>query len=154
MTGIVAFDIWISNSDRHDENLVADDIAAPRALRVIDHDQALMGGGTPFVGIQRLIRGAAQLGLTNDTGGMRNDFIREMTTSDHFNKWINRIKDTPNWFVDECVREAAQYGLSRREATACRGFLKRRRDMLDELIMDNRHSFPGIADWKISERLF
>ncbi|MGH7136016.1 MAG: hypothetical protein ACREHD_09765, partial [Pirellulales bacterium] len=39
-TGVLLFDIWIANEDRHDANLLVDKVGAPGEMMVFDHDQA------------------------------------------------------------------------------------------------------------------
>ena len=150
LSGVTLFDIFIANGDRHDENLVVDDVLKPKALRVFDHDQSLFGGATGQPrGIERLEHCKTLLGLDNDTGGMRNDFIGEITESKHFNKWLNRIGDIPEWFIKDAVDSTRPYGTTKEEAQACKEFLIDRRKQLGRIVMDNKHYFLSIHEMKI-----
>lgn len=82
--GILVFDIFIANRDRHDENLLADNADRPKAMHVFDHDQALLGGSPayPFSGIERLEKTVDRLGITGSsiTGGHPHVFLPLITT--------------------------------------------------------------------------
>jgi len=150
LSGITLFDILIANGDRHDENLVVDDVLKPKAIRVFDHDQAIFGGATGKPrGMERLADCKDRLGLDSDTGGLRNDFISEITESKHFKRWIGRIADMPDWFIKDAVNSAKPYGLSNEYAKACKEFLIDRRDRLPQILMDNKHYFINIQEMKI-----
>ncbi len=41
--GVLVFDVFIANSDRHDENIVVNDDLTPTELYLYDHDVALLG---------------------------------------------------------------------------------------------------------------
>ena len=76
-SGVMLFDILIANEDRHDENLVIDNVIKPSFMRVFDHDQALFGGGGNLAGTNRLTQLHDRLGVSGGviTGGNRPLFI-------------------------------------------------------------------------------
>ncbi len=149
-TGVVLFDIFIVNSDRHDENLAVDNVAKPTAMRVFDHDQALLGGGDPaMVGIERLNKLTNRLGVTAGavSRGNRHCLLVHVDTDKYFEPWIARIDAIPDWFLSDVCSEARACGLTKPEATAVREFLVSRRNGLREIIKANRDSFTGIVNW-------
>jgi hypothetical protein len=52
-SGLLAFDILIANSDRHDENLVVNNDIHPTEMAIYDHDVALFGS-EKGAGLERL----------------------------------------------------------------------------------------------------
>lgn len=149
-TGIVLFDILIANSDRHDENLVVDNMANPTAIRVFDHDQALFGGNSIAVaGIERLKLLTNRLGITAGTVSRGNPhcLLSEVDTDEHFEGWIHRIDAIPDWLISDVCSEARGLGLSKEESTEAKIFLVSRRNTFREIIKLNHKSFTGIANW-------
>lgn len=155
-TGITLFDILIANSDRHDENLVVDQVMDPKAMRVFDHDQALFGGGLPLKGLERLNQLTSRLGISNGgvTGGNRHCLIDHIATTEHFGKWLTRIDSLPDWFVDDVFARAGDYGLSADERTAGRNFIKTRRNSLRDIIQAHSGEFTAVTEWPSDGRLF
>lgn len=153
-SGVVVFDIFVMNADRHDENIAVDNPTRPTAFRLFDHDQSLLGGAThKALGVSRLVANRDMLGISEPTGGMRNDFIDEMTDSRSMSPWIMRIKDLKDWMIDNCVDAGARYGLSNEESTALKDFLKVRRDRLTDIIMGGAVFFSGIETLQVDGRL-
>lgn len=149
-TGVVLFDIFIVNSDRHDENLAVDNVARPTAMRVFDHDQALLGGGDPTIaGVERLNKLTNRLGVTAGpvSRGNPHCLLDEVDTDKHFEGWIRRIEAIPEWFLSEVCSEARACGLSKTEATAVSDFLVSRRNGFREILNSNKTLFTGIVNW-------
>jgi hypothetical protein len=157
-TGVVLFDIFIANEDRHDKNLVVDNQAKPKAMRIWDHDHALLGGGGKLRGSQRLQKLASRLGCTAGTktgkGSNRHCLIDAIETVEHFGDWIARISAVPDWFIDDVCRSAKPYGLTAAEARNVAKFLKQRRNGFPELLNEHQREFSGIKEWKKPGGLF
>lgn len=154
MTAVVVFDVFIANADRHDKNIAVDDPLKPKLFKVFDHDQALLGGLTyKPSGVARLDDVANKIGLTYQTGGLRNDFIDEMTSSEYMLKWTKRIKDIPDWMIQNCVDAGSCYGLTEQESQSVAEFLKTRRHKLADLILADREQFPRIAEMRIGDKI-
>jgi len=149
-TGILLYDILIANNDRHDENLVTDNVSAPRQILVFDHDQALFGGGGPVRGRERLetLQGRLGIGVAGGvTGGTGHCLLPYVTTAEHFGFWVDRIRGIPRWlFVDACGR-AAETGIGKRDAARAAKFLYYRSRHLEDMITSERNSFTSITTW-------
>lgn len=149
-TGVTLFDILIANPDRHDRNLVADNVKKPSRLIVFDHDQALLGGGNPQLrGVQRLRKLTNSLGITAGqiSGGVPHCLISEIDTHKHFDHWFNRIDAIPNWVFPEVCTEARKHGLSKSESSELSQFLITRRNSFRALIENHKTSFVAIKEW-------
>jgi hypothetical protein len=151
-TGIIVFDMLIANCDRHEENLVCDDIERPTSMRVFDHDQSLLaGGGTPR-GIERL----EELGRHHHNGidgspvtsGLRHCLLDELPTARYFPKWIARVQSIPCWLIESACQELRDLKFLENEvAKAVEGFVKIRREIIGRIVRENHDLFPRIKDW-------
>lgn len=151
--GVLAFDILIANEDRHDRNLVVDQVMQPRQMHVFDHDQALFGGCL-VRGKERLIELRDRLGITGGTitGGNRHVFIDLIKSYASLKAWCERIRAIPNWFIDSVCNEARSQGLVKDLANRAAYFLKHRRDRIYDLIESHKEEF-AIGDWNRQRHL-
>ena len=147
--GILAFDILIANSDRHNNNLAVDNEDAPQVIQVFDHDIALFGH-FHFGGIDRLKYLNGKLGVTAGprTGGWRELFLDLVNDNSLFIDWIRKIRNIPESFITDVCNEAKDYGLSPDEATEATKFLLSRRTDLAGIMARHKNEFKGIARWK------
>ena len=149
--GILMFDVLIANSDRHDINLVVDNLRSPRKIRVIDQDGALFGVPFPGIshGIERLRELKDRLGVTagSKSGGNRHTLIDHFKTTEHFRWWCDRISEIPGRLIDRLCRESRAYGLSKAESDEATTFLRYRRDNIARIVSRHRHEFLGIESW-------
>lgn len=156
--GVLMFDIWIANEDRHDKNLAVDNVAAPKKMIAFDHDMALFGGSGETVGADRL--GELQftrLGITGGTvtGGNRHCLLDEITTAEHFDPWLERIATVPKHFIASLCQEVVRVGVAAQpEADAAVEFLEFRKRNIGLLIEMSRDAFTGITEWKKPGELF
>lgn len=155
-TGVLLFDILIANCDRHDNNLVVDRITAPKAMRVFDHDQSLLGGGMHPIGIERLELLKDRLGVTGSatTKGTRHCLLREVTHDRYFEKWLDRIWDMPHWFIQDICAAAVNHGMPKAESQAVCEFVLHRAQHMEHLIRTHQAEFEGIKRWSPLDRLF
>lgn len=147
--GVLAFDILIANEDRHDENLLVDQVSHPTEMWVFDHDQALLAGCLAK-GIAKLTRFADYLGITggDDIGGNRHVFLDELRDPSHLEEWIGRIESIPRWFIaDACDCARQRLGISKEDADAACAFLAERKKRVGELIKNNRNEFKAVTQW-------
>lgn len=151
--GVLVFDILIANEDRHDENLVVDQVMQPREMHVFDHDQALLGG-CRLKGLERLTELRDRLGITGSTvtGGNRHVFIDLITRYASFGEWCDRLRAIPDWFIDSVCTEARAHGLDPQLSQEVAYFLKYRRDRIHDIVESHRDSF-AIGDWPKQKRL-
>lgn len=157
--GVLALDIFIANCDRHDENLVVDDVTNPRQMHVFDHGNALLGGNSDFggaTGAARLEECRDRLGVTGGavSGGIPHVFLPLIRNGKDLFYWVQRIREIPNWFIRDICRETRGHGLSRALADSCEEFLLHRRKNLSTIIRNHRDQL-AIETWpEAGEELF
>ncbi|HTV40104.1 MAG TPA: HipA family kinase [Candidatus Sulfotelmatobacter sp.] len=112
-TGIILFDTWVANADRHEGNMNMDkSTGRPAQLNVFDHSHALFGS-EDGKGIDRLndlkdkfsIEGGKNepkvvtpyLGAA--AGQNRHCLLDALNTSDHFEKWHEKLDKLPDFFI-------------------------------------------------------
>lgn len=131
--GIVAFDIWIVNGDRHRRNIAYDTVQSK--VHVYDHSHAFFQYPD---GRQRLRQNEDRLGLNGHC------VAAELNTLAYVEEWINRIRAIPQYYVEEAVKDATDAGLPEGEVDFCVEFLLDRRDRLAGLVDSNRSDFPNV----------
>jgi hypothetical protein len=153
-SGVLAFDILIANEDRWEKNLLVDDVIAPKSMHVFDHDQALFGGRLT-VGPERFAKLSDRLGVTGSstTGGNGQMFLPFISSCESLFEWCERIRDIPDWFIDDVCQSARTYGLRKAEAEQAASFLRDRKCRIKNLILSNRQAF-SIGDWPRERELF
>lgn len=149
-TGLLLFDVLITNSDRHAGNLalLPSTFSDAPKMNVFDHSHALFGYA-PGQGIPRLNSLKGRLGISGGpyTSGNRHCLLDEIGTCVHFNEWIERIKSLPNFFVREVCKEAVGLGIDDIEANEVYNFLTHRRDNIRDIIEANKAEFTSITEW-------
>ncbi len=154
--GVLAFDIWIVNQDRHDENLLVDRVAKPQEMHVYDHDQALLGGHSQALrGEDRLVALSDRLGITGSgvTGGNPHVFLPYIKTCIYLDEWVKQIREVPPWFIESVCLEAKWHGLNNKLAKQTAKFLLHRQNRLGWIIDQHRDAFV-IEDWSPQPRMF
>ena len=141
---IVIFDAYIANSDRHQGNLSAD-YTVPR-FNIYDHSHVLFSGTTPY-GVQRLQSARNSLVINGSLGGNKHCLLDLVDDEHQLVEAISKINSIPDWFLDDIIDEASQYGLSAIEKAEVNSFLKHRRTELSSLVSTAKGSFPGISNW-------
>lgn len=145
---ILVFGAYIANSDRHRGNLAAD-YSTPR-YNVFDHSHVLFGGTHHgATGVTRLTGAEACLVIDGSLGGNRHCLINSLTDDRPMRKMIERIEGLDNYFLEDVVSAASDYGLSTSEESSLLSFLSQRRHTLRQLISNNKPSFPGIMTWSL-----
>lgn len=134
-TGILMFDIWVANRDRHRRNLVFD--AETERLQIFDHGSALFVGGADHMENLRL--GELQIGALDHC------LIPCLQENTYFAKWIDRITALPDWFMRGIFDECMDAGLITTEmARAGSDFLLNRRSRLQDILNANRARFTAM----------
>ena len=152
--GLLLFDIWVANCDRHAENFSVNFLASPPQMNIFDHSHALFGYATGQ-GEARLTALLDRLGIswtTNnpvDSGQHRHCLLDAVNVDDHFEFWLDRIQATPDFFIEEVCRDAQPYGLTLQEVDAGICFLKSRRDNLKTIIKNHQAEFSAILSWSL-----
>ena len=139
--GLLLFDIWIANPDRHNGNFHVDFQCSPPRLNFFDHGQALLGH-VPGEAVARMERLQGKLATVSC-------FLARISEDTHFPLWLERIRATPDFFIEELCAEARPYGLTDEECAAASAFLKSRRDSLAALINADRPAFKSMLTWTL-----
>lgn len=153
-TGLLLFDIWVANCDRHVKNFEVDYSTAPVSMNIFDHGHALFGY-VAGQGEARLTTLMDRLGISVNpynpaqSGSHRHCLIDVLPTQDHFAPWIERIKATPDFFIESVCQDALPYGISEQEKDIAVRFLKHRRSTLEQLIDGHRNEFKAINSWPL-----
>lgn len=140
--GIVLFDMWILNGDRHSQNVAHD--STTNAVQIFDHSHALFARGR-----QQMIDNAALPGI----GG--HCIAPHLSSLFGLDGWYARINALPDFFVRTCVHDVADphFGVTKDEATYCVDWLLERRKKLKDIVFSNRNVFPKIpeAAWSVCD---
>jgi hypothetical protein len=132
--GVVLFDAWIVNHDRHEQNLSHDQIG--KKIQIFDHSHALMGTGR-----QHLVN-------SENVPAIGNHFVaRELKSLAGMHEWHKRMMSVPEYYIRSVVMDAAspELGLSSDDAKFCADFLVQRRVKLIEIFKANPLSLPKVA---------
>lgn len=148
-TGIILFDLWIANTDRHTGNLNMDisPSKSPR-LNVFDHGHALFS----FDGESRLNNLLNEFAITEKTesGANRHCLLDELNTSDWFDDWYERIEALPKFVISDTCESLIEDGiLSDKEAGLATSFLVKRQQNLRDLVRKNQGEFQSIISWPL-----
>jgi hypothetical protein len=131
--GIVLFDIWVLNDDRHPQNMSHD--TTTNAVHIFDHSHALFAKNR-----DHLNNSANALGFGGECLAPR---IGTLAGLDH---WCARFAALPEFFIRTVVEDIAepQFGVTSEDATFYANWLIDRRGRLKDLVLAHRTSFPGI----------
>jgi hypothetical protein len=150
-TGLLLFDCWIGNSDRHRGNLSFDALGTPPQMSIFDHGHALLGY-VQNAGVARLKQLVGRLAISGDpanTKGNRHCLLDALPDDRFFKSWIEKIGSVPDFQLEDVCREASSYGLSAPETAEILTFLKTRREKMREVIGAHRAEFKGIKQWSL-----
>jgi hypothetical protein len=141
--GIVVFDMWIANSDRHEKNLSMDASAQPPRADAFDHSHALFSSE----GIPRLRRLMNWFGIDGDAhgSGNRHCLVDHIDDGD-FDPWIAKISGTPMFLIENVCSDMHELGLlTEAEMVAAVEFLRFRQLNIRRLIHENYFEFKRNA---------
>jgi hypothetical protein len=141
--GVIAFDCWVGNPDRHEHNLayVRGEWKVP--VTVFDHSHALLG----------VRAGAAvqQLCTTLDEPVISGILRQHITSSTEFEYWANRIGAVPVELIrDICQTVVHPDGITADECTAVTEFLIHRKDRILEMIQSSKGRMPNVRQWELN----
>ena len=139
--GVMAFDCWILNPDRHANNLA---YTRSTPLQVFDHGHAFLG---PTTG-----HGVARLEKHRDTPVLSHCIAPEITSARYFRAWADRIAsihdDVIADLVDSVTMVDGALGLTRDEGAIAKEFLVYRKARIIDLLASNKGGMPKITDWE------
>jgi hypothetical protein len=128
--GVILFDLWIANGDRHEKNLSYDTSA--KAIQLFDHGRALFCGKT----------GRKRLEALDDRDIINGHCLTgEIRTLDGFENWNEKIRSLPKFYISETVADAVKLGLPQDDAEFCTDFLLARRSRLMKLLRKYKGEF-------------
>jgi hypothetical protein len=122
--GVVLFDAWIGNRDRHSRNIFYD-IDGNR-LHLFDHGDSLLN-----------YAGVANLEKLENTIEVHEDVAREVFDFSSFRDWHRRLLAIPDLLISDIAWQAASAGVKEEEARDVAAFLRRRRAKLPDLFEAN-----------------
>jgi hypothetical protein len=129
--GIVLFDVWIVNSDRHQSNLTFDQITGQ--VQLFDHSPAFLQGPDPINTLQAKYD---ELGI----GG--HCIAPQLKSLEGMRMWFERFNAIPNFFIEDAFETAKSVGLLDAQVPPARDFVLNRRARVLELVNAHRTSFP------------
>jgi len=138
--GLVAFDCWIANNDRHAGNFAYS--RSTKATYLFDHDRALLGQGGP----KRL----AELGDAHLLD--RHLVAREIRASSSFLQWAKTISGISQRAIGLAIGELRSEGLlSQEDAEAVELFLVRRASNIFAMLRQAKteNAFPNAEPFLI-----
>lgn len=143
--GIIAFDCWIGNDDRHQENVAYVRGESEIPVTVFDHSHALLGS-QPGAATQRL------RDHRNDTFIGQGSLAPHITSSGEFENWANRISSIPRELIrDICQTVVHTDGITKEECTEAVKFLIQRKDRVLEKIRQSKGAIPNVQQWDLDE---
>ena len=132
--GIIMFDVWVGNADRHNKNLAFDQ-AADR-VTLFDHNNAILQGTNI----------PAWLAGNKDQLGIGGHCLKQhIVNVAPMMEWNTRINGVPEFYVRALVSEATKVGLPQEMEAPCAQHLLERRVRLIELLKTHRAEFPAVA---------
>lgn len=132
--GIVVFDVWIHNKDRHPGNVGYD--RDRDSVHIFDHGEAFMRDPD----VPNYLR--SNIGTVFLGDHCISPYI-DANALGYMNEWIEKIAAIPESFIRTILQEAMDYGIDDTMAQAGEEFLLRRRDNLHNLITGNQSCFPS-----------
>lgn len=123
--GVVVFDCWIANQDRHDENMAY--TKRSRSLHLYDHDRALLG-----------TRGVDRLTEVREQHLLAHHWVaRELRTGEHFRLWSGVVARIGEMAIGLALKELLSGGLvDQSQAAAATEFLHHRASRIPAMIKE------------------
>ena len=152
--GLLLFDIWVANCDRHPGNFSVDFLAAQPQMNVFDHSHALFGydagnGESRLKALRDRLGVSWRTGDPIQSGPHRHCLLDAVATDDHLTFWHERIKATPDFFLRDKCEAALAIGATRTEVDAAAEFLCHRRDTMMSIVEMHRSEFRAIKTWRL-----
>jgi hypothetical protein len=130
--GVLAFDAWVVNTDRHRNNLAFD--TTTKQVQIFDHSHALYATD-----------GTSMKSHENDIGFLQwHCLAGELRSLDDILTWCDRITSIPDYYIRAVVDDTIEEGLPQAAAAACYDFLIERRTKLPDLFSKGVQFFPKL----------
>ncbi len=136
--GVVSFDSWIGNLDRHAANIAYVRDVVP--VTIFDHSHALFGPHR---------QGAADRLREQTAAAMVSGcLLPHLTAGSHFRGWSERIASVHNdTITDLCRAMLVPGGITPDESEAARTFLVHRKTRILEFLEQSKGTMPNLTDW-------
>jgi hypothetical protein len=132
--GIVLFDAWILNRDRHFANIFFD--SSTGVIQIFDHSHSLFGDGDIKLHLE-----------TNRNNPYLGDhcLLPHITSLTGIEEWLKRIASVPEFYIREVIDDTVSIGLDSSLVTFCVDFMLERRQRLLDILKDHRSIFPKVV---------
>jgi hypothetical protein len=151
-SGVLVFDVWIINTDRHPKNLSFLERRPPHRVNVFDHSHAPFYPDAISAMQQRMgIAGWVEQG---EQRGHRHCLLDVLPTDAFLMKWVERIQSIPEAHIREICTDAEPLGWPAGTAATVANQLIGRRAQLPWLISRERHEFKSINQWGLEWAAF
>lgn len=136
--GVVAFDAWVINSDRHDENLSY--LKSANSAQAFDHGHCFFNGATREEAREHLENNRNSIGINNHC------LLPYLDRIDHLMRWVDRIEKVPDFYIGEVISSTMALGLPEIEIDYCTDYLCMRRDALGKILISESNRFSAVPD--------
>lgn len=127
--GIVLFDAWVINPDRHTKNLAFDQLK--NTLQIFDHSHALFAQtGKPALQNQ-----SDMLGIGSHC------LVSNLVSIDGMQEWADRINAIPEFYIRETLSDMTILNVDQSLADWTTAYLLERRGRLIDLVKANKAIF-------------
>lgn len=138
--GVVMFDCWVLNGDRHQGNLAYQPEAG---LSIFDHGHALLGAQAG--------QGVQHLSARKDQALWSGCLLPHLTSAADLLRWEYRLRTLTDDHVVEVADVPRKLALiTSEEAKAVHETLNFRRRALQLFLNNHRGQFPGVLDWGLA----
>ncbi len=140
--GIVVFDCWVGNWDRHAGNVAY--VRGASGVSIFDHGRSLLRTPTG--------QGAAAVQAGQDDPHLH---VPQNVLCDHvadarlLARWAERVAAVPEELVRDAGRAASRLGVcTDEEASAVAGFLLHRKERIMSYLSGNQSLLPKVTNWE------
>lgn len=131
--GIIVFDAWILNPDRHARNLAFDQ--TKKAAAVFDHSHAFYNG----------LNGKKTFEFEDCAMTQYNCITPHLLELSQLKFWLDRVATIPRFWIEMAIEDATSIGLPTSDASDCIKFLDARRHRLRDLLLSEQENFTGVT---------
>ena len=132
--GIIVFDAFVMNSDRHPGNIAHD--TSTDKVQIFDHSHAFLSPGGDID--QTLAARRNDLAI----GG--HCLAGEINTLDGKDEWIAKVGLIPDYFIEGLIVAGCDCGIPSNKKDLLITFVKQRRDNLKNLFDASMNKFPKV----------
>ena len=129
--GVILFDAWICNADRHRGNIAFD--TSTKKVNIFDHSHALFRG----------VDGKKFMEDRKDRLAIENHCLApHVTQTQHFQEWSDRINSVPEYYIRESLGHGEGIGFTKDDIDFGLNYLLSRRERLMGMVDKQKGKFP------------